>query len=113
MRKKRLSTYSYLRTPEYRYIPLLRIVTLVCFGVMLVSICSVGFFLYENIYTSLGQIEAISALQSTLGYEALDFERLEAVRAAWQNKHTPLPLVAVRDPFRSVSSTQAGPTPAR
>ena len=110
MSQKRRSPYTYLQTPEYRYIPLLRIVTLICFGGILGSICLVGFFLYENIYTSLGQMEAIAALQSSIGYETIDFDRLDAVKAAWEEKHAPNRLVPVRDPFTSLAASSTSTT---
>lgn len=104
---KRPSTYAYLRTPEYRSIPKLRVVSIIMIGLMAAVVGSTIFFLYESVYTVIGQIQSITALQGSVAFEAINFERLEKVQAAWDKKHEQRDLTILRDPFSATPSTTA------
>ena len=105
--RQRPISYAYLRTPEYRSIPKLRLVNIVVIGLMAAIVGSTTFFLYESVYTVIGQIQAITALQSNVSSEAVNFEQLEKVQAAWDKKHDKKNLDLRRDPFASPTSTSS------
>lgn len=103
---KQPDAYRYLRTPEYRSIPKLRMVNIFMIGIMAAVFGGTVFFLYYRVYAVIGQIAQIASLQSQVAFETINFERLEKVQSAWNNKHAKLDLAVRRDPFVAVSSTK-------
>lgn len=108
-----------LTTVEYKHFQLLRIVnlfTLFLFGVILGF---AGMFLYNKIYTVIGQAQNILSLErpSAAG-NAINFSQLEKVDSAWREKFSLPPVTAQRDPFNppeqlpipSPTSTESLPT---
>ncbi|MFA4830855.1 MAG: hypothetical protein WC862_00910 [Patescibacteria group bacterium] len=88
-----------LQAVEYKHFAALRLISLGLIGIFAISIISVGFFIYQHIYTVVGQVQSILVLESQLGAAVVDFNTLEKVEAAWQEKYSANPPLIARDPF--------------
>lgn len=92
---------------EYRPIGWLRIISLVAFALAFCVISITVYFVYSNVYSIVGSVDAILTLQSDLKIEPIDFTRLDRVSAAWNQKHASTTIVLPRDPFHATSTSTA------
>lgn len=90
--------------PEYQPFIKLRIVSLIMFGLLLIGLLGVTIFIYNNIYTAIGQVQSIIVLESKLGIEAINFDLFEKVKKAWEEKQTDSLPTINRDPFNPVQN---------
>ena len=97
--RRRSRKHQLLTTVEYRHFQLLRLVNLFAiflFGVVLgVAIM----FLYNRIYTVIGQAQHILTLDREGVGNSINFTLLDKVDAAWESKYGVDPLIVTRDPF--------------
>ena len=63
------------------------------------------YFIYNNIYQTIGEIQSIIILKSQISTEVIDFDRLQKVNEKWNIKNnTEIPTLT-RDPFNPISTT--------
>ena len=66
----------------------------------------IGFFLYKNIYNTVGTAEQLIMQNSNLSsVEIIDFDLFEKVKKLWDEKNNPPALELKRDPFNAISAT--------
>lgn len=88
--------------PEYQQFSKLRLISMIISGIILIGFIVGMYFIYVNIYQTIGQIQSVMLTQSELNTQIIDFERLEIVQKTWNEKHQlELPALA-RDPFNSL-----------
>jgi hypothetical protein len=90
---------------EYQHIQWLRIISL-AISVVLTGLLGVTiFFVYNNVYNTVDNVETILTLQSDLKIEPIDFTKLDRVNQAWIEKHSTSTIILTNDPF--VTKTDA------
>lgn len=100
-----------LRTPEYKHIFKLRLVSFGAVGICLLAFSATAAFLYQTVSTTITHIEAITLLQTSVT-EVIDFNQLERVRTAWDEKQAPVTsTMSIKNPFVLSSSTPIQPIP--
>lgn len=95
---------------EFRSISRLRIVYILAFAVAFFVLVGTSYFVYNNVYVTIGSVDSILILRQNPQVEPIDFGRLERVKDAWDTKHNQTKIILSRDPFQStpaVSSTSA------
>lgn len=73
--------------PGYRQFKNLRLASLIIMAVMGAILVFCGYFVYNNIYGAIGEMQSIILLKSQGNSGVIDFDRLEKVQAAWDKKH--------------------------
>lgn len=95
------------RSVEYAQFKTLRLVSFLLYGVFGSVLIASMWFLYTNMYQTIGQVESISALSPNIGVQILnidDFERVSAIVEARTAETVPQLL---RDPFNTAAAFDA------
>lgn len=100
-----------LKAAEYKHFMTLRLVNILIVGLFVFFVLGLGFFIYQKVYNTIGQVQAITVLKSELGAEIISFTDLEKTQKAWQEKQADPPTTTVRDPFNSLPLPIVVPTP--
>lgn len=99
---KILTKKSTYQPPEYRQFLRLRIITFSIVGLIGLSLLVGIFFIYNNIYTTIGSAEQIIWEKNGLAsLETIDFVKFEKIIETWQAKNNPSDIILNRDPFNS------------
>ena len=100
--KKKINKHTaLLQAAEYRHFMSLRLANMFIVTFFIILVFGGGFFIYQRIYTTIGQVQAITILRSQLGAEVINFKNLEEIEEAWQKKKTSVVSIN-RDPFNFV-----------
>ena len=89
----------------YKHFGVLRLLAMIHVGIFAIGFVVVVYFLYQSIYTTLDQVDALLLLQPNTPIEVIDFQRLDSVRDAWDTKHALDTTESVRDPFVAGETT--------
>lgn len=84
---------------EYKHIQSLRLLYILIGGMITFSVGLIIYFIYSNVYRALEDANTIIILQSDLGIETIDFQKLETMESLWKKRYTLEEPVLVRDPF--------------
>lgn len=87
------------KKPEYAPLYILRLASLVIAPLVLATAIFVIYFIYQTVFTTVGQAQAIIYLQKQLGTDVVDFDRYEKVEAKWQEKINGAGVEIEKDPF--------------
>ncbi len=91
---------SFLRSPEYRHVGILRMMSYACLVILIIIVSLTLYFVYHNVIGAVSQMEIIRTMQTHSVGETIDFNGLEKVKAAWNKKHaTSTIVIPARDPF--------------
>ena len=90
---------------EFHHLFWLRLVNIIVIGLYLCSTFLIVAFVEQNVYRVIQSNALVSLVQDNLPTEAIQFDRLERVGAAWNKKHMVVPLMITRDPFSPPTST--------
>lgn len=94
-----------LDIPEYRQFSKLRLLSILIIG-FFVTILSIGiYFVYNNIYETINEIQSIVVMKSEFGAEIINFDSLEKVKTNWNLKHQNNNLELKRNPFVFIDNT--------
>ncbi|MBT4120532.1 MAG: hypothetical protein HOA57_04770 [Candidatus Magasanikbacteria bacterium] len=88
--------------PEYKHYSYLRLASFLIIGFIGAVIIGGIFFVYNNIYTAIGQTQAFINLDQNLSIEIIDFTKYDRVDKLWKEKYSEKELVLTRDPFNAV-----------
>lgn len=89
-----------LTTVEYRHFQLLRIINLITLFIFGVILGVAGMFLYNKIYTVIGQAQNILTLDQSVNVgSAVDFQLLEQTLLAYDAKYQSNTAIGARNPF--------------
>mgnify|MGYP007066213636 CR=1 FL=1 len=83
----------------------LRILSLLIVGIIGVILIFSVYFLYEKIFITISQSQAIFSLDPSINIELINFNKNEQVDKAWKEKYIRNNININRDPFYSVVST--------
>lgn len=90
---------------EYKQYNKLRLLSLIVIGLTLSGIWTGLFFIYNNIYLTISKTHSTFALNTTLGVEAIEFERYDKVKTAWEERGRMDVIEILRDPFHTIATT--------
>ena len=102
--RKKTNDLAFINTPEFRQVPRLRIISIFLSGVFIFFIGFAVYFVYQNIYTSLNQIETLSVIQTHSASQTIDFDTLDKVQKMWDEKYSNVESVSLRNPFTPTST---------
>lgn len=88
-----------LDTPEYKHFRLLRYINMTIILSILVGAGYLGYFLYEKIYTTIGQVQNILVIDTQIQGDIIDFGTLDRLEEEWQLKYATSTPSIDRDPF--------------
>lgn len=95
--KEKINTY---RAPEYKQFLKLRLLSFVIIGILALTAMLGGFFIYRNIFLTIGQAEQIILIEGNLtALEIIDFAKFDKVKKLWEEKNSTLTPAVIRDPF--------------
>lgn len=95
--KKQKNTY---RAPEYKQFLKLRLLSFIIIGILALIVMLGGFFIYRNIFLTIGQAEQIILVKNNLSaLEIIDFAKFDKVKKLWEEKNSVLTPIITRDPF--------------
>lgn len=101
--KKQENTY---RAPEYKQFLKLRLLSFTIIGILILTIMLGIFFIYQNIFLTIGQAEQIILDKSNLtALEIIDFTKFDNVKKLWEEKNSALMPTAIRDPFNTAPTS--------
>lgn len=90
---------------------MLRIAHTLIIAILILALFATSYFVYRTVFTTIGQVDSILSLQSTLQVEPIDFNRLEEVEALWEEKNQMGDITITRDPFLGVPEAPTAETP--
>ena len=99
---QKIKREAILQAVEYRHFTKLRFVNLLILGISILIVLATSIFMYERIYSTIGQIQIINLSKNQLGSEIIDFKTLEETEIAWQAKYSTSTLPIGRDPFNAI-----------
>ena len=112
-KRSRAQRNRLLQTVEYRHFRTLRLINIGIILLAVAGISYIGYFLYNKIYTTIGQVQNIILIESQMQGSIIDFETLEEAIYAWEEKYTTSTPPISRDPFSVAPTiTEAPPSPA-
>lgn len=86
-------------SPEYKKYYYLRVLGFTIIGLIGAFLIGGIFFIYTNIYVTLGGVKTTLYLNSNLSIEVIDFNRYDKVKSAWQEKNDLIKPLPNKDPF--------------
>jgi len=72
-------------------------VTMIIFTIF--GLLATGWFVYTNIYQTIGKIQTISAFESGFNFRPINFKLFNETTLAWEKKQNQEVIPEVRDPF--------------
>lgn len=72
---------------EYKKLKKIKIVNLFSIIVFLATIVSTSYFVYNNVYKTLGELDAIAIVNNLKNFEAVNFKNYDDAILAWENKN--------------------------
>lgn len=92
--------------PEYKLFSKLKILGWSVLCLLFIFALLIGFFIYKNIYGSIGTAEQIITQSDNLSsVEIIKFELFEKIKKLWDEKNNPPAFELKRDPFNAISAT--------
>lgn len=92
---------------EYKQYAGLRLFSFVIIGAAIIGI-NVGLYaIYNNIYSIITRAEISFIADPTLSQEAVDFEKYDKVKQAWDGRLNAKAVEIKKDPFSAATSTPA------
>lgn len=91
---------------EFHHLSWLRLVNLIIIGAYLCGFALIIIFVERNVYRILQHQEIAGTLKTSLPLEAIEFNQLDRVSAAWSGKHATTTLTVSRDPFFASTSSE-------
>ncbi len=91
--------------PGYRQFGKLKIISLVVIGLILFAFGLSIYFVYRNIYQTIGEMQSIIILKSQMNTEVINFDKLQKVKEKWAEKQTSTTPQLNRDPFYAAPTT--------
>jgi len=93
-------------SPEYQQFLKLRLINLSVMLLLGLATIFGGYFIYQNIFVTIGQAENIIIAKSELSVlEVIDFAKFEKVKTAWETKTLTTSTINNKDPFNEISSS--------
>ncbi len=90
---------------EYKQYAGLRLLSFFIIGIAIIGI-SIGLYaIYNNIYTTITRAEISLIADPTLSQEAVDFEKYDKVKQAWDERLNAKTIEIKKDPFSATTST--------
>lgn len=90
---------------EYKQYAGLRLLSFFIIGIAIIGI-SIGLYvIYNNIYTTITRAEVSLIADPTLSQEAVDFEKYDKVKQAWDERLNAKTIEIKKDPFSAATST--------
>lgn len=77
----------------------LRIIMMLFTGLLLIAVGYTIFFIYTNVYNTIGEVRSLILNAQNFGVEVIDFQRFEKVSHLWEQKQMTTTTSPVRDPF--------------
>jgi hypothetical protein len=81
------ATWKHLHD-EYRYLRVLRVLSLGAAGIFAGLLLWIVFFSYEHIYLTIGRVHNILFLKASASVEVIDFQGFDRAQAAWESRTT-------------------------
>ena len=90
---------------EYKQYAGLRLLSFFIIGISIIGM-GVGLYaIYNNIYTTITRAEVSLIADPTLSQEAVDFEKYDKVKKAWDERLNAKTVEIKKDPFSAATST--------
>lgn len=84
---------------------LLRIISYITLGCAALGIGVSLVFVYRHVFESISAVQTIILLKNDMEDEAVDLDRLERVKSAWEKRRAALDLSLARNPFAPAPTT--------
>ena len=91
-----------INNSTYRHVVKLRILAILGFVVYFFVAIFTAVFVYTNVYNTIGFVDLAALATIDTGAEVIDFEALEQVNSAWDQKLNASTTIFSRNPFTSV-----------
>ena len=101
-KKQKRQPNPLLNTAEYKHFRLLRYINASIIILFLGCAAYVGFFLYNRIFTTIGQVQNILVIDSQIQGDIIDFKTFDKLDANWNAKYAESTSTIIRDPFTPV-----------
>ncbi|PIZ95770.1 MAG: hypothetical protein COX80_03500 [Candidatus Magasanikbacteria bacterium CG_4_10_14_0_2_um_filter_33_14] len=72
---------------EYNRFKKIKIVNLFSLFILLGTFVTTAYFVYNNVYKTLGQLDTLAIVNNIKNFEAINFKNYEDAVAAWDNKN--------------------------
>lgn len=93
-------------SPEYQQFLKLRLINFSVLGILGLATIFGGYFIYQNIFLTIGQAEEIIIAKSGLSaLEVIDFTKFTKVQKTWQEKTFATSTINLKDPFSEIVSS--------
>lgn len=100
-----------LQKEKYRYVTILRLLSIFILGILIAIVFGTAFFVYRAVMGTIGQIQSISLYQTELRVEIIDFNKFEKVEKLWETKFSDSEKTLIRNPFIKDLTVKATSTP--
>ncbi len=101
---------SLIRTPDAAQFIIIRIFGMIIVACMALFFAATGYFLYQEVYQTIGDVRTIILLKSHDYAEIIDFDRFEKITAEWNIKHEKRGFTNLRDPFAPIQEKASNAT---
>ncbi|PLX26600.1 hypothetical protein C0581_04170 [Candidatus Parcubacteria bacterium] len=99
--KKKKSTFNIV-SREFGYMPKIKILNIISICIILCSITATMWFVYTNIYQTIGKVQTLLLIEQKPQFEPINFKRYNDALGAWDTKYdTEMPEL-VRSPFQKI-----------
>ena len=87
---------------EFGYMPKIKILNIVSICIILFSISATMWFVYTNIYQTIGKVQTLLLIEQKPQFEPINFRQYNDTLAAWDKKYnTEIPKIS-RNPFQKI-----------
>ncbi|OGH85889.1 MAG: hypothetical protein A2493_02475 [Candidatus Magasanikbacteria bacterium RIFOXYC12_FULL_33_11] len=88
LKKIKLNTKPELpQSREYNRFKKIKIVNIFSLIILLTTLVTTSYFVYNNVYKILGQLDTIAIVNNIKNFEAINFKNFEDAIVAWDNKN--------------------------
>lgn len=102
-KKTDYKTTTIKQSRDYTRLKKIKIFNVLLFIIVISTLSTTFWFIYMNVYKTLGQIEDIALIKDIKKFETINFKIYEETISAWKEKNiAPKTLVPQRDPFNKI-----------